>query len=116
MNSRFAILTFGALLMSGPALAADPRLATAQKTVDAIAGDAGKLKTYCNMIAAMDAADAEKDPAKNDAANKQIEDMMASLGPDMQAVWNLGEELDPATPDGKTLSDAMDGLTGKCSK
>ena len=103
------------LLLTVPALAADPRLDTALKTIASVAADAEKLKTYCQMTAAMDAADSEKDPVKNEASAKQIEDLMASLGPDMATVWSLGEEFDPSTDDGKALSEAMDGLTAKCS-
>ena len=116
MISRFATIAAGCfVLLAGPALAADARLDGALKTVAAISADPDKLKTYCEMTTVMDAADSEKDPVKNEASSKQIEDLMTSLGPDMGTVWSLGEDLDPNTADGKTLSDAMDALTAKCS-
>jgi len=98
------------------ALAADARLDPALKAIAAIGTDPGKLMTFCEMSATMAAADNEKDQSKNDAADKKVEDLMKSLGPDFTTAWSLGEELDPDKPDGKALGDAMDALDSKCPK
>ena len=91
-------------------LAASPKVKSAVKTFKAIASDAGKLKTFCEMIQTMDAT-GEKDDA---AAEAKITGLMKQLGPDFEAAWNAGDGLDDNTEDGKAFNAAMDDLAEKC--
>jgi hypothetical protein len=93
-----------------PALAADPKVDAAVKTFTAVAADAGKLKTFCTMLKAMDAAGDTPTPA----AQAQIEGYTKQLGADFVVAWNLGENLDENSADGKAWNDALDDLAGKC--
>jgi len=93
-----------------PALAADPKIDAAVKTFKAVAADAGKLKTFCTMMKAMDAA-GEKPTA---AAQAQIDGYTKQLGPDFVAAWSAGESVNENSPDGKAWNDALDDLSGKC--
>lgn len=65
------------------AFAADPKVESALKTFKAVAADAAKLKTFCEMTKAMDAA-GEKPSAED---NARIESLMKALGPDFEAAW-----------------------------
>jgi hypothetical protein len=99
------------LFVSAPALAASPKVEAAIKTFKAVAGDAGRLKTFCEMTKAMDAA-GEKPSAEADA---KIDGMMKKLGADFESAWNAVEGLDENSADGKAYNAALDDLAGKCS-
>lgn len=91
-------------------LAASPKIDAAIKTFNAIAADAGKVKTYCDMITAMDAAGDKQD----EASEAQITAMMKQLGPDFEAAWGAGEGVDDDSEDAKAYVAAIDALSDKC--
>ena len=91
-------------------MAASPKIEAAVKTFKAVAADPAKLKTFCAMDAALEAA-AEK---KDKAAGSQIMQLMKQLGPEFESAWNAGEGVDDNTPDGKVFVSALDELTEKC--
>jgi hypothetical protein len=97
-------------LVLHPALAADPKVDAAVKTFKAVAADAGKLKTFCEMLKIMDAAGDTPSPADN----ARIDGFMKQLGPDFVSGWNLGDNVDENSADGKAWNDALDELAGKC--
>ena len=92
------------------ALAASPKIDSAVKTLKGISADAGKLKTFCDMVKAMDAAGEKEDAA----AEAKITGLMQQLGADFEAAWNAADGLDDNTEDGKAYNTAMDDLAGKC--
>lgn len=98
------------LVAASPALAASPKIDAAVKTFGAVAADAGKLKTFCDMTKAMDAAGEKEDP-KIDA---QIDGYMKQLGKDFETAWNAAEGLDDNSADGKAYNAAIDNLATKC--
>jgi hypothetical protein len=102
----FAFVGFAALA----AHAADAKIDSAVKTFNGVASDPGKLKTFCAMSAAMD-AEGDKEDA---AADAKIDGYMKELGPDFQAAWNMGEDVDENSADGKALNAALDDLASKC--
>jgi hypothetical protein len=91
-------------------LAASPKVDSAVKTFKAVASDAGKVKTFCEMIQTMDATGEKDDPA----AEAKITGLMKQLGPDFEAAWNAGDGLDDGTEDGKAFNAAIDDLAEKC--
>jgi hypothetical protein len=93
-----------------PALAADPKIDAAVKVFKSVGGDAGKLKTFCTMLKAEDAAADPPTPAQL----TQIDGYKKQLGPDFAAAYDLGANLDDNTPDGKAWGEAIDELAGKC--
>jgi hypothetical protein len=103
-----AALAFSLTLQ--PTLAADPKVDAAVKTFNAVAADAGKLKIFCDMLKVMDAAGDSPSPADN----ARIDGFMKQLGPDFLAGWNLGDNVDENSADGKAWNDALDELAGKC--
>ena len=98
-------------LMSTAVLAADAKVESAVKTFAATAADPAKLKTFCEMTEAMDAAGDKEDSA----ADAKIDGYMKTLGPDFESAWNAGETVDEASADGKALDKAIDDLTSRCS-
>jgi len=98
-------------LMVGGASAADPKVDAAVKTFKQTENDPGKLKTFCEMTQAMNAA-GEKEDAATDA---KVDGYLKQLGPEFQTAWNAGENVDENSPDGKTLDDAINELQSKCS-
>ena len=97
-------------LIAHPALAADPKIDSAVKTFKAVAADAGKLKTFCDMSQAIDAGGDNP----NAAAQAKVDGLMKQLGPDFAAAWKVGETMDENSADGKVWSAALDDLSGKC--
>ena len=68
--------------------------------------DAGKVKTYCQMTKAMEAA-GDKEDAATDA---KIDGYLKQLGPDFTTAWNTGQDMDEKSPDAKAFGDALDEL------
>jgi len=108
-----AVLTVISLLCFSAigAFAADPKVDAAVKTFKQTENDPAKVKTFCEMTKAMDAA-GEKEDAATDA---KIDGYMKELGPDFQTAWNAGENLDEKSPDAKAMDDAINELQSKCS-
>jgi len=73
-----------------PAHAADPKIDAAVKTFKSLGGDAGKMKTFCAMMKAMDAAGETPTPA----AQSQIEGFTKQLGPDLRPPGTSAEKVD----------------------
>jgi hypothetical protein len=92
------------------ALAADNKVDSAVATFKSVEGDAGKLKIFCEMTAAMDKAGDNPDAA----ADAQIDGFMKQLGPEFTTAWNAGEGVDENSADGKKLDAALDELGNKC--
>lgn len=98
-------------LLAVPALAASPKIDAAVKTFQAVGGNPGKLKTFCDMTKAMDAAGEKSTPE----ADAKIEGFMKQLGADFETAWNAVEGVDDNSADGKAYNTALDDLAGKCS-
>ena len=92
------------------AQAASPKVESATKVFQSVANDAARVKTFCEMSKAMDAAGEKPDAA----ADAKIQAYMTQLGPDFQQAWDAGNELDENSDDGKTYAAALDTLSGKC--
>jgi hypothetical protein len=112
MKKILAALAMCGLCVS-PALAASESVETAIKTFDAVAADAAKLKTYCEMSKLMSTGD-DEDEGKAEALDKQMQGYMKELGPEFEAAFEAGADLDPDSADGKAYDAALDGLDAKC--
>jgi hypothetical protein len=92
------------------AQAASPKVDSAVKAFGAVSADPAKLKTFCEMTRAMDAIGDKEDAA----AEAKITDLMKQLGPDFATAWDVADDLDDDSEDGKAYYAAMDNLAGKC--
>jgi L-alanine-DL-glutamate epimerase-like enolase superfamily enzyme len=82
----------------------------AVKTLEAVGADAAKLKQFCHLNKLFDNVREKEDAA----LEKQIEDAFEALGADFAAAWDVGDNADENTPEGKKFFDALSALTGKC--
>ena len=98
------------VLGAGVAPAASPQVDAAIKAVEAVAADPAKLKLFCDLNKLLLSAGDSEDPE----TQKQIEAIVAQMGPDFSAAWDVGEELDENTPEGREFYGAVDALADKC--
>jgi hypothetical protein len=97
-------------LTANSAFAADPKTDSAINVFKKTQTDAEQLKTFCAMSQAMEAAAGNEDAATMAEADRYLK----LLGPDFEAAWMTFRESDLNSPDGKTLSKAVDELEAKC--
>ena len=97
-------------LIAASAFAADPNINSAIRVFKQTEEDAGKLKTFCAMSKAMEAAGENEDPA----TKAKIDGYLTKLGPDFEAAWKVFRGADQNSPEGRALNEAVDELGGKC--
>ena len=97
-------------LCTSCASADDPKIESALKEFKAVGADPARLKIFCEMSKVLDAVDEREDAA----AEAAIEGYLKALGPEFQKAWDVGEDIDETSPDGKALTDAIDELAGEC--
>src|SRR5262245_46392162 len=111
---RVVIASLGAWAVAvagtGVAPAASPQVDTAIKAVQAVGNDPARLKLFCEFHKLLQAVGDKED----EAAQKQIEDLVAKIGPDFSAAWDVAEEIDENSEDGQEFYDAVDTLAEKC--
>src|SRR5262245_59718994 len=111
MKRVFMLMACAAVgLGAGVASAASPQVETAIKSVQAVGADPAKLKMFCELNKLLEATGEKEDPA----AQKQVEELIGKLGLDFTAAWDVGDELDEASPDGQAFYAAVDALSAKC--
>ena len=94
--------------------AASPRAEAATKALAKIESDPAKFKAFCALIKYLMAAN--DDAVKSDALDKQMVQLLRSIGPDVFLAWDLAGEIDPQTEDGAALEAAFDAIEGKCGQ
>jgi hypothetical protein len=97
-------------LIATPALAASPQVEAAVKVFQAVAADANKLKTFCEMLKIDEQMGDKDDPA----LIAQIDKLIDQLGANFKVAWTAVEAIDENSPDGKVLKAAVDQLEDKC--
>lgn len=110
--SRMTYAILALCLSTGAAFAADAKIEAAVKTFEQLAGDAAKIKTYCEMNKLMN--DIGDDDAKAQAAEAQMDAFMKDLGPDVEAALQAGDSLDDKSPDLPAYDQAITKLDEKC--
>lgn len=108
---RVVFAAVAVCLATAPVLAASPKVDAAVKTFKAVSADPAKLKTFCDMSKAMDAA-GDKPSSEADA---KINGYMKQLGADFETAWGMAEGLNETSADGKAYNSALDDLAGKCT-
>lgn len=96
-----------------------PTKADAQKVVQAISADKGKIAKYCDLAKLgdqMDQAEQKKDDKALEALSKKADDLMNQLGPDYIALMDGLQSLDPESKDGKEIGGVLEGLDKLCAK
>jgi hypothetical protein len=78
---------------------------------NAVGADAAKLKTFCEMSKALEAAGDKEDP-KVDA---QVDGYIDQLGDDFAEAWEASEGLVENSPDVKAFNEAVEALEELCT-
>jgi hypothetical protein len=99
-----------AVLGTAAAPAASPQVDLAIKAVQAVGSDPARLKLFCEFHKLLQSVGDKED----DASQRQIEDLVAKIGPDFSAAWDVAEEIDENSADGQEFYDAVDTLAEKC--
>ncbi len=107
---RAVLMTAALCMTAAAALAADTKIDTAIATFQSVAKDPGKMKLYCEMSAIMDKGGDDPDAA----TEAKIDDYVKQLGPEFQSAWDVGDDVDENSPDGKRLDAALDELADQC--
>lgn len=94
--------------------AASPRVEAATKAFAKIESDPAKFQAFCALIKELRAA--HDDAVKSEALDKQMDQLLRSIGPDVFLAWDLAGEIDPQTEDGAALEAAVDAIEGKCGE
>lgn len=100
------------VLATAPVRAASPEVEAAVKAVAKIETDPEKFRTYCKL--SKELAATEEDTPRAEELGKQLEELMQSIGADVAAAWELVDELDVDSDDGKALVAAYEALEEKC--
>lgn len=109
---RFALLVAGAAILCTPACAASVEVESAIATLAKLEADAANLQVLCKINAELEAAG--EDAAKSEPLDRQLQEFVQSLGPEYVAAWDLMDELNPSSEDGKALNAAFERLEDKC--
>ena len=99
-------------LLTIAALAASPQVEAALKAFQMTGTDANRLKTFCELMET-DKQNAERPDPLLEA---KIDKLLDELGADFKAAWEIVEDIDPASDDGKVLNAALDRLSDKCPR
>jgi hypothetical protein len=111
MNRLLAVVVVP-FLAAGPVHAASPKVEAAVQAIAKIQTDAAKFQGYCALLTELDAA-GEEGP-KVDEVQTKLTAFMQSMGPDVAAAWDLYDELEPDSEDGKALAASFEAPDEKC--
>ena len=95
--------------MSIPVLAVGPQVEAAFRVIQTVGTDASRLKTFCELMK----IDEQNEKRTSPSSEAQMDKLLKELGPDFEAAWELVEDTDPASEDGKVLSAALDRAADK---
>jgi len=107
---RILIACLAVALSASVLPAASPQVEAAIKAIEAVGADAGKLKLFCALNSILQSAGDDDDAA----VQKQVADILAQIGPDFAAAWDIGDDLDEDSADGMEFFAAVDTLAEKC--
>jgi hypothetical protein len=108
---RLLVAGAAILIGAGALPAASPAVDLAIKTIESVGTDPAKLKIFCSLNKVLQESGEKDDPA----AQKQVDDLVAQLGAEFSAAWDIGDELDENSPDGQEFYGAVDALAEKCT-
>jgi hypothetical protein len=84
----------------------------AVKVLQAVGADASKLKIFCELMDLDEKLGDKQDPV----LEAQIAKLLDQLGPDFKVAWDIVEDTDERSPDGRSVSAALDQLEDKCRR
>ena len=108
-----SVLAAIAMRGAGPAFAVSPKVQAAIKSLEKIEADGVKFQAFCKLLRDIEDVP-ERDVAKAEALDVQLEALLRSIGFDVLQAWDLGGDLDPQSEDGQAFEAAIEALEKKC--
>lgn len=102
------------VLAAHPIQAASPQVEAAIKALGKIESDAAKFQAFCRITKELAAVDG--DDAKSEALDRQLDDLLRTLGRDVFMAFDLAGDLDPQSEDGIAFEAAISALEEKCGE
>ena len=96
-----------------------PTKADAQNVVQIITNDKAKAQAYCDLSKLSDqveAAGQKNDTKKVETLAKQVDALVAKLGPEYSKLMNGLEEVDPDSSEAKEFMSILSELDKRCTK
>jgi predicted HAD superfamily Cof-like phosphohydrolase len=97
-------------LMILSASAASSQVEAAIKAFQSVESDANRMKTFCELMR----IDEQNEKRTSPSLEAKMDQLLNELGADFETAWELVEDTDPASEDGKALHVALDGVADKC--
>jgi len=97
-------------LMMAPSLGASSQVEAAITAFRTVDSDANRLKTFCELMQ----IDEQNEKQANPSLEAKMDKLLIELGADFETAWELVEDTDPASEDGKVLSAALDRIADRC--
>ena len=98
------------LIITTPTLAVSPKVEDAVRVFQAVTTDANKLKTFCELMDVDEKLRDKHEPV----LEAQMHKLLDQLGADFKVAWDVLEDTNERSPDGRALSAALDQLEDKC--
>lgn len=110
-----AVSVLAAIAMPGvgPAFAVSPKVQAAIKSLEKIEADGAKFQAFCKLLRDIEDVP-ERDAAKAEALDVQLEALLRSIGFDVLQALDLGNDLDPQSADGQAFEAAIEAIEKKC--
>ena len=110
------ILAFaGVCILAYPVQAASPKVEAAIQALSKMETDPTKFRAFCSIAKELDAVE-DRDLVKAEALDKQLDELLRTMGQDVFDAWDLGADLDPRTEDGMAFDAAVEALEDKCGE
>ena len=96
-----------------------PTKSDAQNVVQIITNDKAKAQAYCDLSKLSDqveAAGQKNDTKKVETLTKQVDALVAKVGPEYSKLMDGLEEVDPDSSEAKEFMSILSGLDKLCSK
>ena len=107
---RAVAMPLALALMMAAALGASSQVEAAIKAFQSVESDANRMKTFCELMR----IDEQNEKRTSPSLEAKMDQLLNELGADFETAWELVEDTDPASEDGKVLHAALDRVADKC--
>jgi hypothetical protein len=105
-----AILVAVLLLLAHPSNAASPEVDAAVRVFRTVATNPAKLAIFCQLNRVLEEAGDQFDAATEET----VQSLVSRIGPDFEAAWDLGAELEDDSANAATYDATVEALSSKC--
>jgi hypothetical protein len=99
------------LMFAGAAYAEEPKVDEAVKAINALTADPAKRAGFCEINKKIEAL---KEGEDSEALDAEMRAYLRKFGPEYENAWDIAEDIDAESPEGKALNEAFDALENSC--